>query len=352
MPKKGRLQQHTLDLLSGADIAFHRSPRLDIALVKDHPIGLVFLPAADIPTFVGEGRVDLGITGWDQVVEHEARQHESSANFSRLDGDTLTKLLSRTTSSGSAAERKAQQDGEGADGTREGTRGGIEVVMDLGFGKCKLQVQVPEKGDIVDPRQLVGKNVVTSFVGLTEEYFAKLEAEDEASSKNASEEGKQEVGRRKLKTKIKYVGGSVEAACALGVADGIVDLVESGETMRAASLHPLTTLVTSTAVLIKSSHPSPANLPLITLIASRIKGVITAQRYVFCQYNIPRNLLTEATKISPGKRAPTVTALEESGWVAVSVMVEKVEIAGVMDRLEGVGATDILVLDIANSRSA
>ena len=122
--------------------------------------------------------------------------------------------------------------------------------------------------------------------------------------------------------------------------------------MRAACLHPLTTLVASTAVLIQSSHPSPANLPLITLIASRIKGVITAQRYVFCQYNIPRDLLAEATKITPGKRAPTITALEENGWVAISVMVEKKEIAVVMDRLEGVGATDILVLEIANSRGA
>lgn len=352
MPKKGRLQQPTLDLLSGADISFHRSPRLDIALVKNHPIALVFLPAADIPTFVGEGRVDLGITGWDQVVEHEARQHESLTNSSGLDGTNTPKSPSNLTRSRSAADRKAQQDVEEDEGRREGNRGGIEVVMDLGFGKCKLQVQVPEKGDIVDPRQLVGKNVVTSFVGLTEEYFGKLEAEDEENSGVIAGEEKKEGGRRKLKTKIKFVGGSVEAACALGVADGIVDLVESGETMRAASLHPLTTLVTSTAVLIKSPHPSPANLPLIDLIASRIKGVITAQRYVFCQYNIPRSLLTEATKISPGKRAPTITALEESGWIAISVMVEKKEIAGVMDRLAAVGATDILVLDIANSRSA
>ena len=191
--------------------------------MKNHPIALVFLPAADIPTFVGEGRVDLGITGWDQVVEHEARQHESSTDFSGLDGTTTVKTSPRINRSGSAADRKAQQDGEENDGSREGTRGGIEVVMDLGFGKCRLQVQVPEKGDIVDPRQLVGKNVVTSFVGLTEEYFGKLEAEEESNKDLA--EGKQEVGRRKLRTKIKFVGGSVEAACALGVADGIVDLV-------------------------------------------------------------------------------------------------------------------------------
>ena len=224
-PTEGRLQQPTLDLLSGADIAFHRSPRLDIALVKNHPIALVFLPAADIPTFVGEGRVDLGITGWDQVVEHEARQQGSSISLSGINDSAKTRNLPRIRRSGSAADRKAQQDGEEDVESREGTRGGIEVVMDLGFGKCKLQVQVPERGEIVEPRELVGRNVVTSFVGLTEEYFRKLEADEEDNSNEVAEEDKQEVGRRKLKTKIKYVGGSVEAACALGVADGIVDLV-------------------------------------------------------------------------------------------------------------------------------
>ena len=58
-----------------------------------------------------------------------------------------------------------------------------------------------------------------------------------------------------------------------------------------------------------------------------------------------------ATKITPGKRAPTITALEEADWVAVSSMVEKKEVARVMDELTAVGATDLLVLDIANSRT-
>ena len=76
-----------------------------------------------------------------------------------------------------------------------------------------------------------------------------------------------------------------------------------------------------------------------------------AQKYVLCQYNIPRNILTTASRITPGKRAPTITALEEEGWVAVSAMVEKKSIANVMDELTKVGATDILVLTIANSRT-
>ncbi|MCJ1279459.1 ATP phosphoribosyltransferase (ATP-PRTase) (ATP-PRT) [Puttea exsequens] len=304
VPKKGRLQQATLDLLAGSDIQFRRETRLDIALVKNHDIALVFLPAADIPTFVGEGRVDLGITGRDQVAEHEA-----------------------------VRRIKGEEDG------------GVEQVLDLGFGRCSLQVQVPERGSVREPRELVGGNVVTSFVGLTEQYFRELEGVG-GGMMNGNVGGKE---RKRLRTKIKYVGGSVEAACALGVADGIVDLVESGETMKAAGLKAIDTVESSTAVLIRSKHPS--NQKLVDKIASRINGVITAQKYVLCQYNIPRPLLETAAKITPGKRAPTITALEDPEWVAVSSMVLKERIASDMDELTANGATDILVLQIANSRT-
>lgn len=118
--------------------------------------------------------------------------------------------------------------------------------------------------------------------------------------------------------------------------------------MRAAGLKAIDTVVDSTAVLIKSR--SPSNQETVDLIASRIRGVITAQKYVLCQYNVERARLAEATKITPGKRSATVTTLDEEGWVAVSSMVEKKRIALVMDDLERVGAEDILVLDIHNTR--
>ncbi|KAL1897332.1 ATP phosphoribosyltransferase (ATP-PRTase) (ATP-PRT) [Sporothrix stenoceras] len=319
IPKKGRLQLAALDLLSGADIQFRRENRLDIALVKNLPIALVFLPAADIPTFVGEGQCDLGITGFDQVQEHDAGVR--SVAHAR----TLSDLTDAATDESSSKPK------------------GCETVMELGFGACKLQVQVPEKGSYVEPKDLVGKNIGTSFVHLAEEYFAKLEQEEAGADGQA-------VTPRKLRTKIIELSGSVEAACALGVADGIVDLVESGETMRAAGLKAIDTVVDSSAILIKSKAPS--NPELVELIASRIGGVITAQKFVLCQYNIPRDRLHDATAITPGKRAPTVTTLDAANWVAVSAMVEKKKIATVMDNLVKVGATDILVLAIQNTRNS
>ena len=69
IPKKGRLYETCISLLNGADIQFKRAHRLDVALVTNLPIALVFLPAADIPRFVANGNVDLGITGQDMVRE-------------------------------------------------------------------------------------------------------------------------------------------------------------------------------------------------------------------------------------------------------------------------------------------
>lgn len=175
-------------MLEGADIQFRRESRLDIALVKNLPIALVFLPAADIPTFVGEGRVDIGITGRDTVAEH---------------------------ATGVETERRVKSESGTSTPVEEGKEEGCVEIMDLGFGACKLQVQVPEKGPYAKPSDLIGKNIGTSFVSLSEEFFRALEAEAEGGA----------VAGRKLKTKIIELSGSVEAACALGVADGIVDLV-------------------------------------------------------------------------------------------------------------------------------
>ncbi|CEH18024.1 atp phosphoribosyltransferase [Ceraceosorus bombacis] len=289
IPKKGRLYEKCLELLSGADIQFKRAHRLDVALVQNHPMALVFLPAADIPRFVAEGNVDLGITGQDMVAE-------ASLNSS------------------------------------------ITEELELGFGKCALQVQVPESSAYKAPRDLVGRKIATSFDRLAGKYFEELE----------SQEGSQ-VGDKK--TAIEYVGGSVEAACALGLADGIVDLVESGETMRACGLHAIATLLQSQAVLIRPTTPhARANVSLIKLVTNRIKGVIAASKYVLVEYNIEKASLDGALTVTPGRRAATVSPLDDEGWNAVSAMVLKSESANIMDRLEELGAVDIFVVQLSNCR--
>lgn len=127
--------------------------------------------------------------------------------------------------------------------------------------------------------------------------------------------------------------------------------------MKAAGLKAIATVMDTQAVLISSStsgtrSPAEGNYDIQTMITNRIRGVIAAKKYVLLNYNVPRSILAEVSKITPGKRAPTVSPLEGEGesWVAVSVMVERKNVAQVMDQLENKGASDILVFNIINSR--
>jgi ATP phosphoribosyltransferase len=121
--------------------------------------------------------------------------------------------------------------------------------------------------------------------------------------------------------------------------------------MRAAGLHPIATLLQSQAVLIASSTPKHQHLePLIATITSRIAGVLASSKYVICQYNTTREHLHACTAITPGRRAATISPLEDEGWVAVSSMVERSRVADVMDELVKAGAEDVLITKLENCR--
>mmetsp|Transcript_3137 Transcript_3137/g.6875 ORF Transcript_3137/g.6875 Transcript_3137/m.6875 type:complete len:308 (-) Transcript_3137:73-996(-) len=281
VPKKGRLYDKCMKLLEGVGLEHKRPERLDFANCINMPITLVFLPAADIASYVGEGNVDMGITGLDVIAE-------------------------------------TVPDDE------------VEIIMRLGYGKCKLAVQAPVADNISNVAQLAGRRIVTSFPNLAKKFFARHETAATGE------------------TKIKFVSGSVEAACGLGLADAVVDLVETGTTMRAAGLEIVENVMETEAVLIanrKSTH-----LEILNTIKQRIQGFITATKYQMIQYNVARKDLERAVKVTPGKRSATVSSLEDGAFCAVSALVLKDESARIMDELQAVGADSILIIAISNSR--
>lgn len=279
IPKKGRLFEKVSQMLKGAGISYHREHRLDVAICKGLPITLVFLPAADIAKYVGEGNVDLGITGVDIIEES-----------------------------------------------------GVEVdkLLDLGIGRCKLCVQAPVAQNVTDVSTLAGGRIVTSFPFLTEKFFKKFDNE------------------KGVKTKITEVSGSVEAACGLGLADAIVDLVETGTTMRAAGLEVVCDILETESVLI--ANKKTEHKDIIEKIQKRIEGYITATKYVMISYNVSNDLLDACIKITPGKKSPNITSLEDTGFKAVSCLVNKKDLVDKMDELFETGATDILTFELANTR--
>jgi ATP phosphoribosyltransferase len=102
------------------------------------------------------------------------------------------------------------------------------------------------------------------------------------------------------------------------------------------------------AVLI--SNPNSTHKDIVALLKRRIEGYITATKYVMVIYNAAIDLLPEAIKVTPGKKSPTITTLECGTIKAVSSLVLKKEVSEKMDALHAIGCTDILVLNINNSR--
>ena len=202
----------------------------------------------------------------------------------------------------------------------------VDVRLELGVGKCRLAFCVPESSEIASPKDLDGCRIATSFVRVTSEYLA-------AHGATAH---------------LVPLSGSVEIMISLGVADAIVDLVETGSTLAANKLRVLDEIGRYQVVLIQNrQRREPA---LADRVARRLEGVVIARSYSLLEYNIPRAKLQEAEQITPGFDSPTVSALENDDWCAVRVMVRRPDVIGVMERLEALGAHAILETQITNCR--
>jgi ATP phosphoribosyltransferase len=275
VPSKGRLCDLAGELLKQAGLSFRKQERSLFARVSEAPVDITFLRTDDIPVLVAEGALDMGITGADLVQEANA--------------DVITRL-------------------------------------DLGVGRCRLALCVPEDSGITSPGQLHGKRVATSFPNVTQRYLREHQAE----------------------VHLVTLGGSVEIMVTLGVADAIVDLVETGSTLAANRLRILDEIGRYETVLIQNKSRREAELA--DRVVRRLEGVVIARSYSLLEYNVPRNKLAEAEKITPGFNSPTVNSLEDPAWCAIRVMVRRNEVIRAMEQLEALGASAILETQITNCR--
>lgn len=147
---------------------------------------------------------------------------------------------------------------------------------------------------------------------------------------------------------MKFVSGSVEAACGLGLADAVVDLVETGTTMRAAGLEVVADILETQSQLIANTRSEHKDI--IDLIKLRFEGYLTAQKYVLLSYNCSTKLLANALEVTPGKTSATISSLDDPHYKAVAALVKKNELSAKMDELHKIGASDILAFEISNSR--
>ena len=205
---------------------------------------------------------------------------------------------------------------------------GVDVItrLDLGVGKCRLAMCVPIESSITTPDQLAGRRIATSFPRVTGAFL------------------------REHATDVHLVAlsGSVEIMVTLGVADAIVDLVETGSTLAANRLRVLGEIGRYETVLIQNHDPRDADMA--NRVVRRVEGVVIARGYSLLEYNIPRMKLAQAEQIAPGFNSPTVNSLEDPDWCAVQVMVRRSDAIRIMEQLEEMGASAILETPINNCR--
>ncbi|MDP7014893.1 MAG: ATP phosphoribosyltransferase [Pirellulaceae bacterium] len=205
---------------------------------------------------------------------------------------------------------------------------GVDVAqrLALGVGRCRLAICVPEDSTIQQPSDLSGARIATSFPSITERFLKAHSAD----------------------VHLVPLSGSVEIMVSLGVADAIVDLVETGSTLAANRLRVLGDIGKYETVVIQNHEQQ--NAEVADRIVRRLEGVVIARSYSVLEYNIHREKLAAAEQITPGFHSPTVNALEDPDWAAVKVMVKSKEVILAMEQLEALGATAILETQINNCR--
>ncbi len=202
----------------------------------------------------------------------------------------------------------------------------LNTRLSLGMGNWRLSICVPDDSAIKKPTDLANRRIATSFPHVTQKY----------------------LDQHKITAHIVQLTGSVEVMISLGIADAIVDLVETGSTLAANRLMVLDDIGRYEAVLVQNK--TTQHTQLADRVVRRLEGIVIARSYSLLEYNVPEAKLREAEKITPGFESPTVNRLEEAGWFAVRAMVKRGQIIEIMEQLEALGATAILETTITNCR--
>ncbi|MFI7581969.1 ATP phosphoribosyltransferase [Kocuria sp. M1N1S27] len=196
----------------------------------------------------------------------------------------------------------------------------------LDFARSTFRFAGPV-GEFSSVDELAGRRIATSYDGVLRDYLAE----------------------RDVEASVVRLDGAVESSIRLGVADAIADVVETGNTLRAAGLQVFgEPIMTSEALLVRSrAAEEPEGL---AVLRRRLQGVLVARQYVMMDYDVADDLIEAVSRITPGMEGPTISPLGRGNASAVRVMVPKSDTNKVMDALYDVGARAILVSPIQAAR--
>ena len=207
----------------------------------------------------------------------------------------------------------------------------VEEVCDLVYSKtsdqpCRWVLVVPQDSPIQSIEDLNGKKIATELVKFTKRYLEE----------------------RDVHAHVEFSWGATEAKAVEGLVDAVVEITETGSTIRAHGLRIVCDLLHTHTRLIanKESCKNPWKKQKIDQIALLLQASLLAHHKVALSMNVPTDRLDAVVTLLPSLHAPTVNHLYEKDWFAVETVVDSSEVRNLIPKLQAAGAEGILEYEL------
>ena len=347
--KSGRLAGECLDLLKKAGIAFEwRKDRLDCRCTN-FPLDLMLVRDDDIPAYVAAGDCSLGIVGGNVLRESLPPPVRGILPTGQL--PTSGHATASTTSEPTATAEvdSTRVDNGGIDSIQSScarwNTNKVKLLKPLGFGQCRLALAWPTDVPYDGIETFQDKKVATSYPETLRWFFES----------------------QGIDVELIEISGSVEIAPAMGIADGIGDLVSTGATLLSNGLREVCEVLQSEALLVRTARTlTDTQQDNLNRLLVRIEGVIKAQNAKYIMMNAPANAVDHIMTLLPGLEGPTVLpslgtwigadrtfgsldnllAVGAATQVAIHAVASEEIFWDTMEKLKAAGASSILVVPI------
>jgi len=203
----------------------------------------------------------------------------------------------------------------------------VVIVDELVYAKQSLRpvrwvLAVPEGSSIKGPKDLDGKRIATELVNVTKNFLK----------------------ANKIKAIVEFSWGATEVKVAQGLVDAIVELTETGRSLKANKLKEIATVCESTTKFIanRTSWKDPWKKEKMQQIAMLLKGAIAAEEKVGLKMNVKKTDIKKVIAILPALKKPTISNLSEDGWYAVETVIDEKVVRVLIPALKKAGASGII----------
>jgi len=261
----------------------------------------------------------LGRAGWKVTIS-------SRSYVPTIDDPEMDCLLVRAQEMARYVESGALEAGITGHDWVEETQADVIELAELIYAKQRLArvkwvLAVPEDSAIVSPKDLEGKVIATEVVGITEKYLA----------------------RHGVKARVEFSWGATEVKVPQ-LADAIVEVTETGSSLRANRLRVLDTVLESSTVFImnRKAAENPAKREKAENLVLMLQGAIAAATRVGLMLNVRREHLENVLAVLPALKNPTISPLSDGEWVAVNTIIEEAVVRQILPRLKAAKAQGIV----------